>query len=265
MSRYFFLLILFCICGCQDRTIGPVAQQAVSRNTQDMALLADFLKGKMPWAGIILAEKAQTIAEAVPLADGVAKPRPALTPQVLSLADASDAAAAVLANQVQAQETASRGEVKAEQQASWFDGLFSWTGAGTIMGMVLLALRGAAALGVPYVGAIEGVLSGLFSLRKKKLDAATTLVEGAEVARHGLVAVEQSLPTSTRDDLSQAIIKATGGRANNIEALFRLLAKAYAIDQGKAAEADSLLTEIRSNMDTTAGRPPMVAQVVKGS
>jgi hypothetical protein len=223
------------------------------------------LEGRLPWVSIILSEKAKTIAEAVPLADGVAKPAPSLSPQVLALADRSPEAATVLTAQVQRQEAATRQDVKAEQEAQWsLSGLFSWTGAGTLAGLVLLALRAASAMGVPYVGALEGVLTGLFSLRKKKLDAATTLVEGSEVARHGLVAVEQVLPPDTQQSLQAKISEVTGGRANNLGALFKLLSQAYAIDQGKVEEADTYLSQVRSRMDTEAGRPPMLNKALKG-
>lgn len=265
MMRFLLSLIVFFTLGCQNRTIGPQAQQAVSRNAQDLSLLAKFLDIKLPWVSIILAEKAQTIAEAVPLADGVAKPAPVLTPQVLALADRSPEAAAMLASQVQRQEAATRTDVKTEQEQSWnLSGLFSWTGVGTLAGLLLFGLRAASAMGVPYVGALEGMLTGLFSLRQKKLDAANTLVEGAEVARHGLVAVEQVLPAETQQTLAAKITEVTGGRANNLGDLFKMLSKAYAIDQGKVTEADAYLSQLRSQMDTEAGRPPMLTKALRG-
>lgn len=224
---------------------------------------ARTLQGQLDTANtaVVAAQRAQQIAE------DAAK-------QAAKDLDAARAAAdAARAKEAAALQVQADLRKAADNAATWQ--LWSEIGMGALTalgGVAVLLLRSGAG------GPIGGLLSNLIApalVRGKeeaeeKLKVAHAAVAGADVGRSALASMQSILKNASPDAvgaITEAIRQATGGRAESMEQLFKVAAKAYLVDQGagNAQKVDTLLNDIRdTKLDTQGGIPTAIRHIIQG-
>ena len=248
--------------------LGPIGQHLQATNMPaegdavlaQAALVVDVVSSLARSLGIVIADVQPTVT----FADWQAAKNDA-------------AAARALATKLGAEKDALMGDLKAKSDKlkeledkakndGWWNALASggfWTavaGAGLwaariagVPGVNLLADPLLRMIGKPVLAPVEQKAAEF----GQQASVASTALMASDIARAGLSRLEQYLaqdPEMGRK-IANVIGKATGGQATTLEGAFKVIAKGVAVDEGKHAEVDALLSKIRADMPTTLGTP----------
>lgn len=145
-----------------------------------------------------------------------------------------------------------------------------WKIGGSVLASLPVLLSIAGRLGLPGAGILSLLADVAMPLLKQRRDAAMTAVAASDVGRSALSVLDTAVSQSPElaNQLTATLNKVTGGRADTVEALFKLAAKSYVVDNaGKmVGPVDALLNHVRGEvLDTAGGQPTALDRVIKPS
>lgn len=161
-------------------------------------------------------------------------------------------------------EQAKQAEAKAEAARKEADGLWNKVRNSAITGAI-------ATVGIGVLSAFNGpagnlannllsmVIPGMRRARKQVNEleqqhgTLVATVASADVAREGLRALDEKMPTEIREALVNVIANLTGKPVGSLEDYFKVLARGHAIEEGKSTEIDGMLDTLRDTHPDLGG------------
>jgi len=268
--RFGILLIMmlaFVGCGARD-----VERKAIGTANENNKVVAGNLAKKPETAphARILDAQAKVVDHALDLTPEEKRAAgPTVDPVGLDVAPGDEAAKA------EADADKAAKEVDAAQEASWFSGIFSWAGWGTVGLGLLWALHAAGDI-IPALKPVQLVtgpilkrtpLVGRSIKDSEKLTTAVATIESSTVGRYALRAADKFLGSKYGEEVAKYVGAITGGKEATIEGLFTHVAQGHAVDHTAVNHADvkALLDEVKTHMPTLGGIPTAVANMVDPS
>jgi len=163
-------------------------------------------------------------------------------------------------------------KVEEEEKLGWWRKLAS---GGFLATLTAAGLWIARLVGVPGVNLISDPLLRLVAGKiitpieakaqtlEKTAQAASTAIMASDAARAALGLLQQRLASSPElaEKIKEFLLKATNGKASDLEGIFKMVAKGVAVDEGQHGEVDALLKQVRAIMPTELGTPVAALKV----